>query len=259
MQRHYSANKGLYSQGYSLPSGHILLWELDHKEGRMPKNWCLRTVVLEKTPESPLVSKEIKPVNLKGDQPWIFTRRTDVEAEAPGFWSSDALFSFGPQSFSASGTFPMSQLFISHDQNTGASASASVLPMNEYSGLISLKIDWFDFLAVQETFRSLLQHHSLKTSILWHSAFFMVQVSHPYVTAGKTIALTVWTFVSRVMSLLFNTLSRFVTAFLPRNNLIVWLQSPSAVILEPKKRKSITAFTLSPLFAMKQWGQMPWS
>ena len=90
MQRHYSANKGLYSQGYSLPSGHILLWELDHKEGRMPKNWCLWTVVLEKTPESPLVSKEIKPVNLKGDQPWIFTRRTDVEAEAPGFWSSDA-------------------------------------------------------------------------------------------------------------------------------------------------------------------------
>ena len=89
MQRH-SANKGLYSQGYSLPSGHIQLWQLDHKEGRTPKNWCLRTVVLEKTPESPLVSEEIKPVNLKGDQPWILTRRTDVEAEVPGFWSSDA-------------------------------------------------------------------------------------------------------------------------------------------------------------------------
>ena len=74
----------------SLPSGHIQLWQLDHREGRMPKNWCLRTVVLEKTPESPLVSEEIKPVNLKGDQPWILTRRTDVEAEAPGFWSSDA-------------------------------------------------------------------------------------------------------------------------------------------------------------------------
>ena len=88
-QRLYSANKCLYSQGYSLPSGHVWLWELDRKEGRMPKNWCLGTVVLEKTPESPLDSKEIKPVNLKGDEPWIFTGRTDSEAEALVFWSSD--------------------------------------------------------------------------------------------------------------------------------------------------------------------------
>ena len=88
-QRHYSADKGLYGRGYGLPSGHIQLWELDHKKGRMPKNWCLWTVVLEKTPESPLNFKEIKPVNLNGDQPWIFTRRTDAEAEAPVFWSSD--------------------------------------------------------------------------------------------------------------------------------------------------------------------------
>ena len=89
-QRHYSADKDPYSQGYGLPSGHVQLSEPDHKEGKMPKNWCLWTVVLEKTPESPLDSKEIKLVNLKGDQPWIFTGRIDAEAEAPLFWSSDA-------------------------------------------------------------------------------------------------------------------------------------------------------------------------
>ena len=88
-QRHYSADKGPYSQGYGLPSGHVRLWELDHKEGRTPKNWCLWTVLLEKTPESPLESKEIKPVNLKGNQPWTLIGRTDAEAEAPIFWSSD--------------------------------------------------------------------------------------------------------------------------------------------------------------------------
>ena len=87
--RHYSANKGLCSEGYDLCSGHVQLWELDRKEGRMPMNWCLPTVVLEKTPESPLDSKEVKPVNLKGDQPWIFTGKTDAKAEAPMFWSSD--------------------------------------------------------------------------------------------------------------------------------------------------------------------------
>ena len=88
-QRHCSTNKGPYSLGYGLLSGHLWLWELDCKEGRTPKNWCLQTTVLEKTPESPLDSKEIKPVNLKGDQPWIFTGQTDVEIEAPVFWSSD--------------------------------------------------------------------------------------------------------------------------------------------------------------------------
>ena len=112
--------------------------------------------------------------------------------------------------------------------------------------LISLKIDWFDFLVVQGTFRSLLQHHSLKASILRHSAFFMVQISQPYMTTGRTRALTIWIFVNRVMSLLFNTLSRFVVAFLPRSKclLISWLQSPSAVIFEPKKRKPATVSTL---------------
>ena len=103
-------------------------------------------------------------------------------------------------------------------------------------------MDWLDLLAVQQTLKSLLQHHNSKASILWRSAFFMVQLSHPYMTTGKTIALTRWTFVGKVMSLLFNMLSRLVLTFLPRSKclLISWLQSPSAVILEPKKRKSVT-------------------
>ena len=115
--------------------------------------------------------------------------------------------------------------------------SFSISPSNEYSGLISFRIDWFDHLALQGTLQSLLQHHSSKASILPCSAFLMVQLSHPYMTTGKTIPLTIWTFVSKVMSLLFNMLSRFVTAFPPRSKhlLISWLKSPSAVIFEPKK------------------------
>ena len=117
------------------------------------------------------------------------------------------------------------------------SFSFSISPSGDYSGLISFRTDWFDLLAVQGTLKSLLQHHSSKASILWRSAFFMVQLSQPYMTTGKTIALTVWTYVGKVMSLLFNMLSRLVTAFLPRSKhlLISWLQSPSAMILEPKK------------------------
>ena len=115
--------------------------------------------------------------------------------------------------------------------------SFSIYPSNEYSGLISFRIDWFDLLAVQGTLKSLLQHHSSKASILRHSAFFMVQLSHPYKTTGKTIALTIRTLFSKVMFVLFNMLSRLVIAFLPRSKrlLISWLQSPSAVILKPKK------------------------
>ena len=116
----------------------------------------------------------------------------------------------------------------------------SISPSNEYSGLISYRIDWLDLLAVQGTLKSLLQHHSSKASILRRSAFFTVQLSHPYMTTGKTaIALTRWTFVSKVISLLFNTLSRFVIAFLPRSKhlLISWLQSPSAVIFGAQKNK----------------------
>ena len=115
------------------------------------------------------------------------------------------------------------------------SFSFSISPSNEYSGLISFRMYWLDLLAVQGTLKSLLQHHRSKASVLQCSAFFIVQLSHPYMTTGKTIALTRWTFVSRVMSLLFNMLSRLVIAFLPRSKhlLISWLQSPSAVILEP--------------------------
>ena len=133
------------------------------------------------------------------------------------------------------------------------SFSFSISPSNEYSGLISFRIDWFDLLAVQGTLKSLLQHSS-KTSILWHSAFFMVQLLHPYMTTGKTTPLTIQTFVRQVISLLFNMLSRLVTAFLPRNKhlLISWLQSPSAVILEPKKNKICHCFNSFPLlYAMK--------
>ena len=113
----------------------------------------------------------------------------------------------------------------------------SISASNEHSGLISFRMDWLDFLAGQWTLKSLLQHHSSKASILQCSAFFIVQLSHPYVTTGKTISLTIWTFVGKVMSLLFNMLSRLVITFLPRSKclLISWLQSPSAVILEPPK------------------------
>ena len=120
--------------------------------------------------------------------------------------------------------------------------SFSISPSNEYTGLISFRMDWLALLAVQGTLKSLLQHHSLKASILWCSAFFTVQLSHPYMTTGKNIALTRQTFVGKVMSLLFNMLSRLVITFLPRSKhlLISWLQSPSAVILEPPKIKSDT-------------------
>ena len=126
--------------------------------------------------------------------------------------------------------------------------SFSISPSNECSGLISFRIDWFDLLAVQGTLKSLLQHHSSKASILQCSAFFVVQLSHPNMTTGKTIALTVWIFVSKVTSLLYNMWSRFVIAFLTRSKclLISWLQSQPAVILEPKKIKSITVSIVSP-------------
>uniref|UniRef100_A0AC11E5T1 Uncharacterized protein n=1 Tax=Ovis aries TaxID=9940 RepID=A0AC11E5T1_SHEEP len=127
------------------------------------------------------------------------------------------------------------------------SFSFSIISSKEIPGLISFRMDCLDLLAVQGTLKSLLQHHSSKASILWHSAFFTVQLSHPYMTTGKAIALTRWTFVGKVMSLLFNMLSRLVISFLPRSKplLISWLQSPSAVILEPKQIKSDTVSTIS--------------
>ena len=128
------------------------------------------------------------------------------------------------------------------------SFSFSISPSNEYPGLISFRMNWLDLLAVQGTLKSLLQHHSSKASILLHSAFSPVQLSHPYTTTGKTIALPRRTFVGKVMPLLFNMLSRLVITFLPRSKqrLISWLQSPSAVILEPRKIKSDTLSTVSP-------------
>ena len=120
--------------------------------------------------------------------------------------------------------------------------------MNWNSELISFRIDWFHLLAVQGTLKGLLQHHIMKTSILWCSAFYTVQLSHLYITTGKIIDLTMHTFVGKAMSLLFNSLSRFVIAFLPRNKclLILWLQSPSTVVLEPRKIKSVSVSTFSP-------------
>ena len=128
------------------------------------------------------------------------------------------------------------------------SFSFSIIPSKEIPGLISFRMDWLDLPAVQGALKSLLQNHSSKASILQHSAFFTLQLSHPYMTTGKTIALTRWTFVAKVMSLILNMLSRLVITFLARSKrlLISWLHSPSAVILEPPKIKSDTVFTVYP-------------
>ena len=142
----------------------------------------------------------------------------------------------------------MSQLFAPGGQSIGVSVNIS--PTNEHPGLISFRLDWLDLLEVQGTLKSRLQHHSSNASILWHWAFFVVQLSHPYMTTGKTIALTRQTFVGKVMSLLFSMLSRLVITFFPRRKclLISWLQSPSAVILEPPKNKVSHCFYCFPIF-----------
>ena len=151
------------------------------------------------------------------------------------------------QSFPASGTFANESIFHIRWPKDW-SFSFSISPSNEYSGLIFFRMDWLDLLAVQGTLKSLLQHHSSKASTLQRSAFFMVQLSHPYMTTGKTIVLTRHTFVGKVMSPLFNMLSKLVITFLPRSKhlLISWLQSSSAVILEPRKIKSAIVSTVSP-------------
>ena len=169
----------------------------------------------------------------------------------PTISSSVIPFSSHLQSFPASGSFQMSQFFISGGQSIGVSASASVLPMNIQDWF---PLGWTGWISLQcKRLKSLCQHRSSKASSLWHSAFFIVQLSHPYMTIGKTIALTRLTFVGEVMSLLFNTLSRLVITFLPRSKcfLISWLQSASAVILEPKKRVS-HCFHCVPIY-------LPWS
>ena len=163
----------------------------------------------------------------------------------PTISSSVSPFSSCPQSLPESGSFQMSQLFESGSQSIGVSASTSVLPLSTQDWC---PLEWLDLPAVQGTLKSLLQHHSSKASILLHSAFFPVQLSHPYMTTGKTIALPRWAFVDKVMSLLFNMLSMLVIIYLPRSKplLISWLQLPSAVILEPRKIKSATVPTVSP-------------
>ena len=142
----------------------------------------------------------------------------------------------------------MSQFFASGGQSIGVCFSFNISPTNEHPGLISFRMDCLDLLAVQGTLKSLLQHHSSKASILQRLTFFIVRPSHPYMTTGKTIALTRRNFVDKVMSLLFNMLSRLVITFLPRSKrlLISWLQSPSAVILKPRKIMSATVSTVSP-------------
>ena len=158
-------------------------------------------------------------------------------------WVSDATQPSHPLSSPSPAPIPPSIRVFSNESTLCMrwpkywSFSFSISPSDEHPGLISFRMDWLDVLAVQGTLKSLLQHHSSKASSLWRSAFFTVQLSHPYMTTGKTIALTRRTFVGKVMSLLFNMLSRLVKTFVPRSKclLISWLQSPSAVILEPKK------------------------
>ena len=184
------------------------------------------------------------------------------------YWLGDAIQPSHPLSFPSPPAFNLSQhqgLFkwvsSSHQVAKVLEFQLQHQSFHEYWVLISLRMDWLDLLAVQGTLKSLLQHHTSKASILRHSTFFIVQLLHLYMTTGKTIALTRWTFVCKVMSLFFNMLSRFVIAFLPRSKrlLISWLQSPFAVILEPPKIKSVTVSIVSVLFAMKWWDWMPWS
>ena len=216
------------------------MWELDYKESWALKNWCFWTVVLEKTLESPLDCKKIQPVHPKGLSSLRLTQTQSIESVMP----SSHLILCCPRLLLTS-ILPNMRAFSNESVLCIRwpkywSFSFSISPSNEYSRLICFRIDWLDILAVQETLKNLLQHHSSKASILCCSAFFIVQFSHLYMTTGKTTALTRWTFVGKVMSLLFNMLSSLVIAFLPRSKplLISWLQSPSTVIFELKKIKS---------------------
>ena len=187
--------------------------------------------------------------------------QTHVHWVGDAILASHPLPSPSPPAFNLSqhqGLFNMSHFFASGGQSIGVSFSASVLSMNI---LISFRIDWLDLLAVRGTFKSLLQHQSSKASVLRHSAFFVVQITHPYMTTGKTIVLIGQIFVGKVMSLLFNKLSGLVITFLPRSKhlLISWLQSPSALILEPKKIKSVTVSTVSPSICHEVMGPDAWS
>ena len=247
------------------------MWELDCEEVWAPKNWCFWTVVLEKTLESPLDCKEIQPVHSKGDQSWVFIGSSVqfshlVVSDSATPWIAAHKASLSITNFQSSlkltsieSVMPSSHLILCRpllllppippsirvfsNESTLCirwpkywSFSFSISPSKEHPGPISSRMDWLDFLAVQGTLKS-LQHHTSKSTILQCSAFFTVQVSHPYMITGKTIALTRRTFFGKVVSLPFNMLSRLVITFLPRSKhlLISWLQSPSARILEPKR------------------------
>ena len=177
--------------------------------------------------------------------------QTHVHQVSDAIQPSHPLLSPSPLTFSLSHHWVFSSESVLHIRWPKYwSFSFSVSPSNGYSGLISFRMDWLDLLAVQGNLRSLLQHHSSKASSLWCSAFFIVQISHPYMTTGKTIALTRWTFVGKVMSLLFNMLSRLVITFLLRSKrlLISWLESPSSVILEPPKIEVCHCFHCFPIY-----------
>ena len=213
---------------------------------------------------------------------WCLTLCDPMDFSTPGFpvhhqlpdftqthihWVCDAIQLSQPLS-SFSPAFNLSQhqgLFkwvsSSHQVAKVLEFQLQINPSNEYSGLISFRMDWLDLFAVERTLKSLLQHHSSKASIFWSSTFFMVQPSHPHMTTGKTIAFTRWSVIGKLKSLLFNMLSILVITFLPRSKclLISWLQSPSAVILEPPQIKYFTVSTASHLFAIKWWDWMPWS
>ena len=227
-QRHHFADKRPYSQSYGFSSSHVWMWELDHKEGWVLKNWCVRIVVLEKILESPLDSLEIKlsSVHFSSVAQSCLTlcdlresqhARPPCPSPTPGVYpnscplsqwchpaisSSVVPFSSCPQSLPASESFAVNQRFTWGGQSTGVSAPASFPPKKSQGWSPS---EWPGWISLQsKVLKSLLQHHSSKASILRHSAFFTVQLSHPYMTTGKTIAFTRWTFVGKVMSLLFN-------------------------------------------------------
>ena len=277
-QRHYFANKGPSSQGYGFSCGHVWIWELDCEERRASKNWCFWSAVLEKTLESPLDCKEIPSVQFSSVTQSCPTLCDPMNHSTPGLpvhhqlpeliqthvhWVGDAIQPSHPLSS------PSPPAFI-HSQHQGlfkwVSSSHQMAKVLEFQlqhqsfrwifRTDFLRLDWLYLPEGQGTLKSILQHRTSKASILRCSLLFIVQLSHPYMPTRKTIALTRWTFVGKVMSLLFNILSRFVITFLPRSKslLISWLQSPSAVILELPKIKSVTVSIVSPSISHEVMG-----
>ena len=219
----------------------ITIWDLENIIKWFSSVQCLSRVQLFATPWTTACQASLSITNSQS-----LLRLTSIESLMP----SDHLILCHPLLLPS--IFPSIRVFSNESAYCITwpkywSFSFSISPSYEYSGSISFRTDWLDLLAVQETLKSLLQHHSSKASVLRRSVFFVVQLSHPYMTTGKTIALTIWTFVGKVMSLLFNTLSKLVIAFLPRwSILILWLQLPFAVIWEYKKIKPVALSIVSP-------------